>query len=366
MSASVFSICYVALALRFVLRSKEFESAGLTIEHLFDKLLGKEIDNFVLYHMRRTSVYQLVHSLLFSGYLLGLSYFQQVPILELTSIWWTAFVAFSFTLPLCIVVFSFLTWNYMDGVGHPLTTTLQKFAAANQSWQDVARLINNECMGLDTVRIQAGPLSTVVVTQNWLIELCRYSVNVVRQDSIELVVNRADAYQRTGERIADGEVIVQFINVEVCPLRPIVKPFAFRINSIDFLELQNSVHCRVTVLEGARFRKTTTERFLDVFIDTVNKNPPYEIPRNTASEIEKCIGCLQVQADVKLVKCCTQSEQCVNCMCRPLWCIECMGKWFASRQDQEAPETWLSSTCTCPICRSVFCILDVCRLKIGN
>lgn len=68
----------------------------------------------------------------------------------------------------------------------------------------------------------------MVVTQNWLIELCRYSVNVVRQDSIELVVNRADAYQRTGERIADGEVIVQFINVEVCPLRPIVKPFAFR------------------------------------------------------------------------------------------------------------------------------------------
>lgn len=55
-----------------------------------------------------------------------------------------------------------------------------------------------------------------------------------------------------------------------------------RINSIDFLELQNSVHCRVTVLEGARFRKTTTERFLDVFIDTVNKNPPYEIPRNVS------------------------------------------------------------------------------------
>lgn len=35
---------------------------------------------------------------------------------------------------------------------------------------------------------------------------------------------------------------------------------------------------------------------------------------------------------------------------------------FASRQDQEKPETWLSSKCTCPMCRSTFCILDVSML----
>lgn len=37
---------------------------------------------------------------------------------------------------------------------------------------------------------------------------------------------------------------------------------------------------------------------------------------------------------------------------------------FASRQDPSTPETWLSSKCTCPVCRAKFCILDVSSVKI--
>jgi hypothetical protein len=36
---------------------------------------------------------------------------------------------------------------------------------------------------------------------------------------------------------------------------------------------------------------------------------------------------------------------------------------FASRQDQNHPETWMSSKCTCPLCRSCFCMLDVCQVQ---
>lgn len=36
---------------------------------------------------------------------------------------------------------------------------------------------------------------------------------------------------------------------------------------------------------------------------------------------------------------------------------------FASRQDQTHPETWLSSKATCPLCRSHFCMLDVCQVQ---
>ena len=50
---------------------------------------------------------------------------------------------------------------------------------------------------------------------------------------------------------------------------------------------------------------------------------------------------------------------CETCYCRPMWCLTCLGKWFAMRQDKNRPDTWLSSKCPCPTCRSKFCLLDV-------
>ncbi len=58
-----------------------------------------------------------------------------------------------------------------------------------------------------------------------------------------------------------------------------------------------------------------------------------------------------------------RTGECMRCYCRPMWCLECMGKWYASRQDQSAPETWMSSRSPCPTCRATFCMLDVCMLS---
>ena len=85
---------------------------------------------------------------------------------------------------------------------------------------------------------------------------------------------------------------------------------------------------------------------------------------------------MQKESDVKLQKHCSgagEGEQggggepaggpsCVQCFCRPMWCLECMGKWFASRQDQQHPETWLGGKAPCPTCRAVFCMLDVSKI----
>lgn len=54
-----------------------------------------------------------------------------------------------------------------------------------------------------------------------------------------------------------------------------------------------------------------------------------------------------------------ESSRCSNCYCRPMWCVDCMAKWFASRQNQFEREIWLQQKCTCPMCRASFCILDI-------
>ena len=84
-------------------------------------------------------------------------------------------------------------------------------------------------------------------------------------------------------------------------------------------------------------------------------------------ERENCIGCMGVQANIVLSKHCLprplpQAEQCQQCYCRPMWCLECMGKWFASRQNQQEPESWMSSTAPCPTCRAKFCMIDVFKI----
>ena len=98
--------------------------------------------------------------------------------------------------------------------------------------------------------------------------------------------------------------------------------------------------------------------FVEIFREHVEQNPKAEV-----EEVESCIGCMTVPAEIKLIRRCENSENsenpCVSCYCRPMWCLQCLGKWFAMRQDQNRPETWLASKCPCPTCRSRFCILDV-------
>lgn len=87
--------------------------------------------------------------------------------------------------------------------------------------------------------------------------------------------------------------------------------------------------------------------------------------------LDACLGCGNVQSDVKLEKACLDAAEvqrdaegnevphCRACFCRPMWCVGCMGRWFASRQDPHHPERWLEGKSPCPTCRAVFCLLDV-------
>ena len=63
-------------------------------------------------------------------------------------------------------------------------------------------------------------------------------------------------------------------------------------------------------------------------------------------ELEACIGCMAQTANVKIQRTCQSSQEggaagagggadaggeedaCVNCYCRPMWCMDCMAKWY--------------------------------------
>lgn len=60
----IFTIGYLFFVLCFVAPPTEFVSAGLTIQNVLANYLGSEQLHFIEYHMKRTAITLLIHSLL--------------------------------------------------------------------------------------------------------------------------------------------------------------------------------------------------------------------------------------------------------------------------------------------------------------
>ncbi|CAH8860889.1 unnamed protein product [Trichobilharzia szidati] len=157
-------------------------------------------------------------------------------------------------------------------------------------------------------------------------------------------------------------------------------------------ELRSKLQCSLIRAQGVQLEPTIIQRFIEVFTQIVDENPPVKLPADY--ELEQCIGCMVHQANVTLNRQCETSQtsstssppaqapinnnnnnnqsesgnQCGICYCRPLWCLECLIRWFASRQtnNHRPPNQWLSGRVPCPTCRTYFCARDVSRLVISQ
>ncbi|XP_014255088.1 E3 ubiquitin-protein ligase TM129 [Cimex lectularius] len=356
---ALYTLFYFIVSICFVLRTREFVFAGLTVENLFDFFLKNEDIDFIGYHAKRTVITLCLHSLLPLGYLGGAALFADKNLLYQDNIWFTAFFLFSIVFPSLTFTTAYY-WTVNEFNNHPIVKTLKQFCDNRTSWKAIAAHIAREYRRVDKINLQTSTVCRVVVTDNWIIKISPYSLDIAHQRDSVLVLCTTDTHVLSHE----GNGSVQYVNIEVKSTRPGINSFFIRCNALDFNNIQNRVQIPISIIEGIKFHKTKIEHFLDVFKETVEKNPPYSPPPQ--QELENCIGCMVAQPSVKLVKCCKTPEPCTNCYCRPLWCLDCMGKWFATRQEQDHPETWLSSVCTCPVCRSIFCVLDVCPIKLQH
>lgn len=68
----VFTILYMVLCICIIYPPIEFISSGLTISSVFGSLLGSEDEEFIRYHLKRSTITLFVYSMLPLGYILGL------------------------------------------------------------------------------------------------------------------------------------------------------------------------------------------------------------------------------------------------------------------------------------------------------
>nr|XP_020451023.1 E3 ubiquitin-protein ligase TM129 [Monopterus albus] len=358
-----FTLAYIVFSLCFVFTPNEFRSAGLTIQNLFSSWLGSEDLGFIQYHVRRTSVTVLVHSALPLGYYMGmciaapekkLGFIHQVDGL------WRAFLLLSLCLHLAswaLVIY----WSHSHWCSHPISWTLQvHIQPPHSSWGAVASSINREFRRIDKFATGA-PGARVIVTDSWVLKVTTYHVYMALQSECHVTVTESRQHQLN----PDSTSPTQILTLRVNSINPAVKSFDIRLNSTEFAEFSEKLNSPIRTSANVVIYQTISELFLETFSAQVDLNQPYILP--SGQEIESCIGCMQVPANTKLVRlCCTQTDNdsdCQQCFCRPMWCLSCLGRWFASRQDQQRPETWLSSRVPCPTCRAKFCILDICVVR---
>lgn len=357
----MYPILYILLCCCTIYPPAEFVSAGFTIPVLFSSYLGVEEDGFINYHIKRSYLTLLVYSLLPFGYVAGLILFNGIGdllVFAQENFLGRTFLVVSIILPL-MALYQIYVWSKNNHEKHPIAVNLSKFCNNNMNWRSVQINIDAEFLNIDKVYFRINPITHMVITENWILKVTPLTIFAAHQSDANLIVKTADTHETPSINIETR----QFLNIEVNSSRAGVNPFVIRINAVDFRNLQNRLTRNITILPNVKFHKSNIERFIDVFKQSIKSNPRYQ----TEQAFENCIGCLEASPNVKLQKLCNEEtpgdNKCTSCYCRPMWCVDCMAKWFVSRQDAGDPSSWLSSKCTCPMCRAKFCLLDVCFLN---
>uniref|UniRef100_A0A667XCD0 Transmembrane protein 129, E3 ubiquitin protein ligase n=1 Tax=Myripristis murdjan TaxID=586833 RepID=A0A667XCD0_9TELE len=352
-----FTLAYIVFAICFVFTPDEFRSAGLTVQHLFSSWLGSEDVGFIQYHVKRTSITILVHSALPLGYYMGMCIAapeKNLGYIHQLSDSWRAFLLLSFCLQLAswtLIIY----WSHLHWSNHPISRALQAHAFPPYSgWGTVATSINTEFRQIDKFATGA-PGARVIITDTWVLKVTTYHVYVALQNDSHLTVTESRQHQLSPESASP----TQILTLRVESINPNVRAFDIRLNSTEYAELREKLHAPIRNAANVVIHQTISDLFLETFKAQVELNQPYMLP--SGQDLEPCIGCMQFPAGAKLIRlCCEDGQCCQPCFCRPMWCLSCLGRWFASRQDQQRPETWLASKVPCPTCRARFCILDVC------
>jgi len=367
-SGILFTIFYFLFCLGFVYQAKEFIGFGLSPEILLGlgDWVGAEEITFIEFQLRKTSGTLVLYALLPLGYVAGYSYatvsldhYSTDYAAFFSDVSWAWYLLVGSVTAVAGATTLAYYWSLNAWQSHPITKKLKVYASEN--WNSLRADINTEFRRIDKIVVETNPLERVVVTDNWILVLgpLPWNFHLSHQSDASLKLLQSDNHSISVEGELGG---TQFLTIQVDCRKAGVSEFKFRINSLEYQNLQDRLSGPIQNIQNVQVYKTVSERFVDVFKEQVLENDKVEVD----DELESCIGCMQATSNVKLVRVCESSEgggrgenPCVSCYCRPMWCIDCLAKWFASRQDQSNPESWLGSKCPCPTCRNKFCVLDV-------
>ena len=353
-SLFIYTVVFMGLFLAF---PRELKKAGFDIEYIFQLWLGDSQLDYLGYHVRRTSLTFLLHCCLPFLYLaIPSTTVVPVTIPELMVTWIATLGAVTggygmlcFLLQVCLQK-------------HSVYRTIQKY---EKQLSRIKLEVNSQVRSIGAYHTDNGAYR-LTVTNDWLLAPSCYSLQAAYLDDTHLELESSTTLELS-ENAKEGS---QFIKIIVTSTSGKFRQFTVILNSLDYRDFSNSLKIAVHNTRSIIVRQSLSEQFIDTFRAHVRDNPMFSLQRHgfTDADVENCLGCLVKKAEVKLFKTCrgrrAGSETCLQCRCRPMWCMECMARWFSSKQDQSTPTMWLRGKAPCPMCRQVFCMLDVSYIAV--
>lgn len=381
----IFNFFYILLCFCLVYPPEEFISLGFTIENCFSKFLGSKDVEFVRYHQKRTALNLFIHSCLPAFYFLiyqlkfAIEDAESDSIIDsknriavdgpwaLKCITWKVAQRFSILAVLCVPALIFY-WMQNNWEKHPISRTLKKYSNTRNSYVTVASDINNECRRQDVFFLKMNSISAILATENWIIKTMPYNVYFAHQSDTTVSVDKSEIYNIA----QDTSDALQILSINIRPDRAGVEEFQIRINALEFRTLEDRINRPIIIPSDIQFHRNLIDRFIEVFKNQVSLNPIYQADQVN----DKCFACMIAEPNIKIHKQCldetpdgriiSEENRCTNCYCRPMWCVECLARWFAARQNEFDRDVWLEKKCTCPMCRAPFCLLDVSYIQRRN
>lgn len=358
------NLVYFLFGFFLIYPPNEVISLGFSIPKLFSAVLGSEQLHFIHYHMIRILITVSIHSLLPLGYFLFIGTFSEdLNLFDFVklNVAWRFYFGFSILFATGLLTLVYY-WKIDNFNNHPVVVKLQKLPnQRSSSWQVAAGQINTEFRRIE--KFIAGNLyNQIFVTETYIIKVGLYTINVSVLNETDFILTHTSEFKLA----QDDSLGTQYLNILVKPIQTdeqnTTKPFSIRLNSFEYKEFNDKLQRPVVEASDVIIKQSLPEQFLDAFRYQINENESVRMKRE---DVDTCIGCMRNLADVDLKKVC-DSDDCKTCLCKPMWCLECLGKWFAYRQDQNQPNTWLASKATCATCRAKFCMLDVAPLIIED
>lgn len=342
-------LAYAALAFVLVFPPKALEGFGLTVPALLGSFLGNEGQHFVWYHVRRTTATVLVHALagLVFSFHIALGYSSHLSAgewrgLVLQLLWLVVTVASACGLALAG------SWRLQGWARHPIARMLSVY---RENWERAAAAIEIEFRRIDKFSVKLGN-DTLVVTDTWILHVTLYRFVAIHQNDADLSLLGANDAPRLGA-IEQRQIL----SVGITSVRPKIGSIVVRVDAGVYRDLQLKLNATIRNSRNIVVRLSPNDRFSALFRARALQNP--RIPLREEHRGDICVGCMTNPIEVGLIHRCGKAT-CADCFCRPMVCVECLAKWFASEQPiYHEPDAWLAGNGHCPVCRAAFCVEDV-------
>ncbi|XP_071543915.1 uncharacterized protein [Panulirus ornatus] len=274
--ASFYSLLYWLFALVMLFPPDEMVAAGLTIESLLGSWLGSQMTHFIQYHVRRTALTFMVHTLLLPGYILML--IRTEPwLMEWANTrihpYTTVVVVVSSLFPLVVTTLMVANWWRDNWQRHPLSRTLALYTQGNatspNAWITVASDVNIEFRRVDKFSTKANSVCRVVATDSWLMKLTAYKVHLIHQRDAVLSLESSIDHQLS----QDSSMGTQLLNIRVTSIRDGIASFSLRLSSLEYTGLESKIANPVVNARQIVVVQSLSDRFHQAFLETVNLNP---------------------------------------------------------------------------------------------